>query len=50
MKTVLVPWNRLRIDRKPNVWWYVQGRKLFDTRYSTAIRRMWGCGNYGAQP
>ena len=31
----------------PAVWWYVMGRKNFDTRYSPAIRAMWQVGNYG---
>ena len=35
-----------RIPRRPTVWWYVQGRKMFDRHYSPAIRAMWGCGRY----
>lgn len=42
-------WKRYRIDRAPAVAWYVAGRKMFDTRYSVAIRSMWGLGHYPIQ-
>lgn len=36
-----------RIPRTPLFAWHVAGRKLFDTKYSPAIRAMWGLGRYG---
>lgn len=37
---------RRYVKRRPMVWWQVQGRKMFDTKYSPALRAMWGCGKY----
>ena len=34
------------IERRPRVWWHVDGRKRFDLRYSPFIRAMWQVGNY----
>jgi hypothetical protein len=36
---------KCRIPRRPNVWWYVQGRKFFGVA-PIMIRRMWQCGRY----
>lgn len=36
-----------RVPRIPMVAWHVSGRKMFDRRYSAAIRAMWGLGRYG---
>lgn len=42
---------RYRLPMAPKVAWLVGGRKQFDRRYSPAIRRMWGIGNYlGSTP
>jgi hypothetical protein len=35
------------IPRAPLFAWHVAGRKLFESRYSPAIRAMWGLGDYG---
>ena len=32
--------------RQPTIAWHVQGRKLFDTRFSPKIRAMWKVGDY----
>lgn len=37
---------RHKIPHRPNLYWHVMGRKMFDTKYSLAVRAMWGCGNY----
>lgn len=39
-------WQPYRLNRLPMIWWEVMARKMFDRKYSLAIRRMWGVGNY----
>jgi hypothetical protein len=36
-----------RLPIVPRFAHHVAGRKQFDTRYSPAIRAMWGIGDYG---
>lgn len=34
-----------RIPRRPSVWWYVIGRKMFESQFDS-IKNMWGVGRY----
>ncbi|WP_153816601.1 hypothetical protein [Rhizobium sp. rho-13.1] len=38
---------RYRLARVPIIALHVNGRKLFDKRYTPAIRAMWKVGDYG---